>query len=254
MVSLNQQDADPRFREAIEEKLAPGENLLTWCEVFEVEFEAVHGELAQAFDLEVLSMMSWSFLALTNINLRTGTFRNDQITKARLFKAAEYQVVPILSSSNSLGIAQVISSNFLTSQARPQVDKALTAISGWRVGSQIGLLTVTLSNGALLDVASPFEELEEISIQLDLIRSGKLLIDNVQKSTEVVEQLAGLLKGGVISQAEFDAAKAGFIGATYEKRESFSSQLLQLHSLFKSGVLTESEFKQKKWSILSKND
>jgi hypothetical protein len=220
-----------------------------------VEFEAAYGELAQAFDVMLLSSFSWSFLALTNINLRQGTFRNEKVGKAGFFKPQEYRVVPEIASLSAYAHSQIITTHLLVADSEGQVNKALSeTLVDWRSDDQIGVLTVTLVNGAAMEVNSPYREIEEIATQLDLAKSGALLAANTAATADAAEQLASLLNDGILTQDEFDRAKAGFIGATLEVRETSAGQIRQLHSLYKSGVLSESEFNMKKWDILSKDE
>jgi hypothetical protein len=253
MLTLNYQPT-PGIEDAIRAKLSPGEQLITWCEVFQVEFEAAHGAMAEAWDLQLLSNMPWSFLALTNINLRQGTFRAEKVGKAGFFKAQEYRMVPNVASITAYAISQITTTHLLLADPEPQVNKALSGtIDGWRSNHEIGVLTISLVNGAVMEVNSPFREIEELATQLDLAKSGALLAANTAATADAAEQLAALLNDGILTQDEFDRAKAGFIGATLEVRETSAGQIRQLHSLFKSGVLTESEFNMKKWDILSKD-
>ena len=255
MLRLDHQPA-PGFEDAIRAKLSPGEQLIIWCDVFQVEFEAIHGELAQAWDLQVLSSMPWSFLALTNINIRQGTFRAEKVGKPGWFKAQQYQPVPDIASITAYAISQVTTSHLLVADPHPLVNKELSKMrfgtQSWHSGNEIGVLTVSLVNGAAMEVNSPYREIEELAGQLDLARSGALLAANAAATADVAEQLGALLNDGILTQDEFDRAKAGFIGATLEVRETSAGQIRQLHSLYTSGVLSESEFNLKKWSILSK--
>jgi hypothetical protein len=245
---------DPGFEDAIRAKLSPGEQLITWCEVFQVEFEAISSRSS----LERLSNMPWSFLALTNINLRQVTFRAEKVGKAGLFKAQQYQMVPNIASITAYAISQVTTTHLLVTDPLPLVGWKLRKMSfgtqSWCWGDEIGVLTVGLVNGATMEVNSPYREIEELATQLDLARSGALLAANTAATADAAEQLAALLNDGILTQDEFDRAKAGFIGATLEVRETSAGQIRQLHSLYKSGILSESEFNLKKWDILSKDE
>jgi hypothetical protein len=114
-------------------------------------------------------------------------------------------------------------------------------------------LTLTLTNGDLVEVASPFVEFEALVTNIDAAKSGALVVKNTTAAADALDQLVPLLNDGILTQEEFDRAKDGFLGATVEVRESSVGLLRQLHSLHKSGVLTESEFNLKKWDILSKD-
>jgi hypothetical protein len=115
-------------------------------------------------------------------------------------------------------------------------------------------LTLTLTSGDLIEVASPFDEFGALVTSIDAAKSGALVVKNTTAAADALDQLVPLLNDGILTQEEFDRAKDGFLGATVEVRESSVGLLRQLHSLHKSGVLTESEFNLKKWDILSKDE
>ncbi|MCX5971840.1 MAG: hypothetical protein NTV14_10145 [Coprothermobacterota bacterium] len=61
------------------------------------------------------------------------------------------------------------------------------------------------------------------------------------------------LKGlNILTEEEFQKAKALFLGKPSDKREEALMILKNLHGLYKAGVLSESEFNLKKWDILSR--
>ena len=75
--------------------------------------------------------------------------------------------------------------------------------------------------------------------------STPLLADEFKK-------LADLKSMNILTEDEFQRAKALFLGKPPDKREEALVILKNLHSLYKSGVLSESEFNMKKWDILSR--
>ena len=250
----------PGFEDAIRAKLSPGEQLITWCAVFKVFYQTVSIPSGIGDGSIVVDQvdMPWSFLALTNINLRQGTFRSEKVGKAGLFRAQQNEEVPDVASITAYAISQVTTTNFAIGEpGHAAINKVLSRMNfgtqSWRKGDEIGDLSFSLVNGVAEVVTSPYREIEEIATQLDLARSGALIAANTAATAGAAEQLAALLNDGILTQDEFDRAKAGFIGATLEVRETSAGQIRQLHSLYKSGVLTESEFNLKKWDILSKD-
>lgn len=75
-----------------------------------------------------------------------------------------------------------------------------------------------------------------------------------RKSTiaEELGQLLVLKEQGILTEEDWQKAKARFLGGLASKAEESASQIRKLHELYKSGILSESEFNMKKWDILSK--
>ncbi len=68
---------------------------------------------------------------------------------------------------------------------------------------------------------------------------------------EQIQSLLNLMNSGVITQQEFQRAKANIIGKPPSQVEEATKLLRNLHELYKGGALSESEYNLKKWDILS---
>ena len=247
------------YRDAIVSVLSPGEVLVAFadCLCIERSAPALSAEVEKGY---------WGFLALTNINIRQGTWvtpgsyfwGTTGIPTAEMESSTAYAIGDVVAASHSKGrrkgepllggpITQVLS------RTAKVVGKDFFLPRRQLVNSCLSL-SLTLTSGELIEVASPFVEFEALVTNIDAAKSGALIVDNTAAAANALDQLVPLLNDGILTQEEFDRAKDGFLGATVEVRESSVGLLRQLHSLHKSGVLSESEFNMKKWDILSKDE
>jgi hypothetical protein len=94
------------------------------------------------------------------------------------------------------------------------------------------------------------------------VETGDEAIEKLLRSLEPIpasgsialelEKLVGLVRIGAISHAEWQRAKALYLGQPKAKQEDSLARIQQLHGLYQSGALSESEFNMTKWDILSK--
>ncbi len=250
------------YRDAIVSVLSAGEVLVSFadCLSLETSWGGMYKENQKV-------KCHWGFLALTNINIRQGTWTkatsssrgtvNHPTTEIGSTKA--YGIDDIVTTSHSkaanksttYGRHVLLAVNGAVIRVMSTSRRAPQQRSSYPVESLF--LTLTLTSGDLIEVASPFDEFEALVTSIDAAKSGALVVKNTTVAADALDQLVPLLKDGILTQEEFDRAKDGFLGAAVEVRESSVGLLRQLHSLHKSGVLTESEFNLKKWDILSKD-
>ena len=254
----------PAFENAIRETLVQGEELISFANGW------VH-HLPQ----RGLEIFKWIYLALTNINVRFGQWASD-------FKS----VTPEAHPTEVWGLDQVVSyksekypygdyvrnerpdfpplnqypvqprfvdHNLLDAELRTGLKKKEMKKLAKRGELAIHTVQISLVNGDGDKIYSFFDEMSTLGRNIEEIKSGALLASQATKAADALGVLTPLLQEGVISQEEFDRAKAGFLGTTTEAQENSASQIRQLHSLYRDGVLTEGEFNMKKWDILSKN-
>jgi len=244
------------YRDAIVSVLSPGEVLVSFADCLSLERSS--GGL---YNENLKIKCHWGFLALTNINIRQGTW----ITESSAFWGTVDHPTPEIGSTTAYGIDDIVTASHSkggdksTSNGRVLlvvVNGTVTRTLKKQPVSRIDslFLTLTLTSGDLIEVASPFDEFGALVTSIDAAKSGALVVKNTTAAADALDQLVPLLNDGILTQEEFDRAKDGFLGATVEVRESSVGLLRQLHSLHKSGVLTESEFNLKKWDILSKDE
>ena len=263
------------FGEAIKRTLADGEDLVCFANAWQVsgrrEYPKVPDGSADTIFYE------WVYLALTNINVRIGSWRIEKTKTGLLTK--NISILPECLGVHQFGLAEVVSTSSYTwnqpkgikglfstgdpcpipvlMQSPPFVDypveRGLDKQKQHLAFDQIYFMRLTLSNSLEIEVASVFDALNNFGLNIDQRKSGGLLAKEASKAADALGVLTPLLQEGVISQEEFDRAKAGFLGTTTEAQENSASQIRQLHSLHKDGVLTAGEFNMKKWDILSKN-
>ena len=249
------------YRDAIVSVLSPAEVLVSFADC--LSQESSWGE------------PRWGILVLTNINIRQGTWATQASALDVLY--TNRRISAEIGSMKAIGIDDVV-----TASHSKGVDKSRSASNvvkntvDYSVGKMVGkqlwpyryfkyapapagrgealFLTLTLTSGDLIEVASPFVEFEALVTNIDAAKSGALVVKNTTAAADALDQLVPLLNDGILTQEEFDRAKDGFLGATVEVRESSVGLLRQLHSLHKSGVLSESEFNMKKWDVLSKDE
>ena len=259
------------YRDAIVSVLSPGEVLVSFadCLSLETSWGGLYNENPKV-------KCYWGFLALTNINIRQGTWapppsitrRTTLASPTGIGSTTAYGIDDVVLASHSKGVAKSkkaameilgMVDSVVTKTIGKQLWPRRTGLGGGRFPAPAGrgealFLTLTLTSGDLIEVASPFVEFEALVTNIDAAKSGALVVKNTTAAADALDQLVPLLNDGILTQEEFDRAKDGFLGATVEVRESSVGLLRQLHSLHKSGVLTESEFNLKKWDILSKDE
>ena len=70
-------------------------------------------------------------------------------------------------------------------------------------------------------------------------------------TADQLRKLAELVKEGILSEDDWEQAKAAYLGKPDDKRQEAVRLLRSLYDLTQHGALTESEFRQRKWDILS---
>lgn len=242
------------YRDAIVSRLSPGEQLVSFADCFEPMWWIPDDGSAWT-----CTGGTWYFLALTNINIRQGTWMFTQHKKG-IFKPITTAPIPEIHTMSAIALDDVVR----TTDSKMHINwmvarhmQPLLAGAGIELPNNSGPLCVqlelTLISGAGIEGFSPFVEIGQLVKDIDAAKSGALVVKNTTAAADALDQLVPLLNDGILTQEEFDRAKDGFLGATVEVRESSVGLLRQLHSLHKSGVLTESEFNLKKWDILSKD-
>ena len=255
------------YRDAIVSRLSPGEQLVSFADSFEPMMWIPHDGSAWT-----CTGGTWYFLALTNINIRQGTWVFTQHKEKGFFKSTTIAPTPEIHTMSAIALDDIVRTTDSRTGVSPMVAvHMLPLLNNDNVKEHIlnndnvkkhtttsfeiecVQLLLTLTNGDSIDIISPFVEINQLVKDIDAAKSGALVVKNTTAAADALDQLVPLLNDGILTQEEFDRAKAGFLGATVEVRESSVGLLRQLHSLHKSGVLTESEFNLKKWDILSKD-
>jgi len=243
------------YRDAIVSRLSPGEHLVSFADCFEPMWWIPDDGSAWT-----CTGGTWYFLALTNINIRQGTWVFTQHKEKGFFKPTTIAPTPEIHTMSAIALDNLVR----TTDSKMHIDwmvakhmQPLLAGAGIELpkygGPECVQLALTLTNGDSIDIISPFVEINQLVKDIDAAKSGALVVKNTTAAANALDQLVPLLNDGILTQEEFDRAKDGFLGATVEVRESSVGLLRQLHSLHKSGVLSESEFNMKKWDILSKD-
>jgi len=235
------------FRDAVVRSLPPGEVLSDVSECYTEEWAQVYSEFLKAWQ-PTFQGFAWMAIALTNLNVRLITWQQQQVKTGLLSRTN--QTIPAVQSNTAFALSQITSVGVSQFTPRKPPNKALTRIFGTDVGG-VSSLNVQGPGGGF-DVGSPFTEFFHLTQQLEAMRSGTLRAQQSGSVADAVERLAGLREDGLLSDDEFDRAKAGFVGIPVEVAESSASLIRQIYSLYQSGVLSESEFNMKKWDILSR--
>ena len=261
----------PEFENAIRETLVQGEELISFANGW-VHIDRVGFGLFFEYKRNPDRYFQWIYLALTNINIRSGQFASDKNSvKAEAYPTGVWgldQVVsyrtekyPYLDYSileqpkgNKFNIGRdYVDYSLLRAEHRTGIkQKEMKKLASKRELA-IHAVQISLANGDGDKIYSFFDEMSTLGRNIEEMKSGALLASQATKAADALGVLTPLLQEGIISQEEFDRAKAGFLGTTTKAQENSASQIRQLHSLHKDGVLTEGEFNMKKWDILSKN-
>jgi hypothetical protein len=262
------------YRDAIVSRLSPGEHLVSFADCFEPMWWIPDDGSASS-----CTGGTWYFLALTNINIRQGSWMFTQhieklynkknpftfLNPFTFFETPSETITPIpeIHSMSAIALHDIVRTTDFECFVDWRVSgKMITLIRDiWLtrpkndpyMNLEVVQLALTLTNGESINVISPFVEINQLVKDIDAAKSGALVVKNTTAAADALDQLVPLLNDGILTQEEFDRAKDGFLGATVEVRESSVGLLRQLHSLHKSGVLSESEFNLKKWDILSKD-
>jgi hypothetical protein len=220
--------------------LAPGEQLINVCTTYIANFASNGKNVTYQGSTK-------TELALTTINLRWFTWRTQQVKTG--FLAHADHLIPEIGTESSIALSKITTVKSSQGPLAREVDKAFNRLFGFKVGP-CTFFTVNWQGG-FLEVFSPFDAFPVLVKNMGLALSGSALSSNTHSVAEAIERLAALKNEGVLTDEEFDRAKAGFVGSSVEQVESSASLLRQLHALRQGGVLTESEFNVKKWDILS---
>jgi len=261
----------PEWENAIRETLVTGEELIS----FSNGWVHIDGAVPPGASSKRNTVaFQWTYLALTNINLRFGQWGYDhQSIWAEAFPTGAWgldQISTYKSSTFSWShyvkherpIANVLPMNPLGVEyiffGERRYGRSWGGFFKNRIGTSDKYLPVTalvigLINGDGACFYSFFDELSTVAKNLEEIKSGALLASQATKAADALGVLTPLLQEGIITQEEFDRAKAGFLGTTTEAQKNSAGQIRQLHSLYRDGILSEGEFNMKKWDILSKN-
>lgn len=103
---------------------------------------------------------------------------------------------------------------------------------------------------------TPFDELALMNdINAACARSPEIGVSKAASATiaDQIEKLARLREEDIITDDEFNSAKANMIGKSpaHTQVDEAAKLLRHLHALYVEGALTESEYNMKKWDILS---
>jgi hypothetical protein len=248
------------YRDAIVSRLSPGEQLVSFADCFEPMWWIPDNGSAWT-----CTGGTWYFLALTNINIRQGTWVFTQHIETKGFWKTKWEgqsitiaPTPAIRTMSAIALGDIVR----TTDSRIAIDHMIARqmhlflSKAMRQSPELECvqLALTLTNGDSINIGSPFVEINQLVKDIYAAKSGALVVKNTTAAADALDQLVPLLRDRILTQEEFDRAKDGFLGATVEVRESSVGLLRQLHSLHKSGVLTESEFNLKKWNILSKDE
>ena len=251
------------WRNAVCDRLAPGEELVALSDILSFSWYSDGWG-------EHLGDVGCGFMAVTNINLRFGQWK-EQVTKTGFLKR-EFAFLPEVQNMVTWNHGSVTSLSHTEHGVR---EHRFGAELQWKLGAldpsvyggstpdfnSMANMNFTWVNLQLSNRAgpeddgfffAPFKEFREVVSNFEALKAGTFLAANASSAANALDRLRPLLQDGIITQEEFDRAKDGFLGSPVETQSSAVDSLRQLHSLHNSGILTESEFNMKKWDILSK--
>lgn len=255
------------FIDGITRRLQPGEQLTTLAPVIRGEVNSVWNKSKDQFE-DVYSV-SHTFLALSSTSLRVITFGQEKVKRSNEGKNRLGKVINVVADVTS---AVTVPSEEINSMTQ----FSLNSISGvhyskgtikrdWLIPlTKSGEKSVKKksevvdlvfeSSGIMYNFFSLYEPLNDLSRNLDSFISGSVMSSNINRVEDALSRLAALVRDGAITQEEFEASKAGFIGRTEVTQESSLSAIRQLASLYSSGVVSEAEFKAKKFELLLRDN
>lgn len=113
---------------------------------------------------------------------------------------------------------------------------------------------VVASAASQIAVSCPAKERGAIPEARRVVDAGRARSrSQVGSVADEIEQLGRLAAEGLITADEFDRAKALFLGKPEPQQKDAMELLRNLHGLYRGGVLSESEFNMKKWEILERS-
>jgi len=196
----------------------------------------------------------WKGIALTNLNLRVFFWATEK-PRGLVSVVKQMATMPIMSPP-----APQIVSQLTFPLLRIQAHELSTIRNNfWALKHVLkvdagDLAVLRLScDSRTYEFVSPYTDFHGLAVKLDAAITGQQLGLQTAIAADSISKLAALRAEGILTDEEFDRAKAGLLGADVRMVETAASQLRQLYSLFKSGVLTDSEFRMKKWDILSRS-
>ena len=197
------------YRDAIVSVLSPGEVLVSFadCLSLETSWGGMYKENQKV-------KCHWGFLALTNINIRQGTW----IAESSAFWGTVDHPTPEIGSTTAYGIDDIVTASHSKGgdKSKPNhavavgtVDHTVTQTIGkqlWPRRTGLGggkfpapasrgealFLTLTLTSGDLIEVASPFDEFEALVTSIDAAKSGALVVKNTTAAANALDQLVPL--------------------------------------------------------------
>lgn len=230
------------FVDAIRRSLSPSETLAAQSQCYtEIWRERPNGT-PQFFGFE------WEHAALTNANLRFIKFQQRKVKTG--FLSSRIDMIPEVASMQVVPIPQIVAVE--VRQYTPARLPYRTLNRTFK-GDVAPVMQVILTTAAgQWSTSSPFLEFQALVNALQSTITGSTLAHQSTSMVDAVSKMAQLRDAGLLTDDEFDRAKAGFIGRNVEVAESSAALIRQLAQLRDAGVLTDAEFRIKKWDILSR--
>lgn len=244
---LHQNPLGEDLIESIRRSLAPGEQFIQAAEVFQEISQQYWNDFYKQWQ-NVLVGLTWQTLVLTNINIRFVQFEFVSVKTG--FLSSEMRATSKIVFNHAIPIDLIDALGISTVTPYQALRKSLKKALGEEPG-EITHMQFSFS-GSTYHYGSPFHEFASLAQNLQNARAGISLAKQSGSISEAIEKLSELYREGMLSEEEFERAKAGYVGSTIEVVESSASLIRQLYQLVQAGVLSEGEFRIKKHDILSR--
>lgn len=238
-------DIDPFFA-AIKAALPKGERIVVRLPAFDVDRKT---EITSNGRVRTtLVGLTPYTLVLTSLAVRS--FRFGVRHRREGWRRQSYQV-PTIVFTQDFPLSGISSTSLTSVRLDRQLAKMIAREYGMEDRPKVGYDLRLFSNRGE-SITTSLGGLPDFHRCLNDLRAGRMIATETSRAGAALSQLAKLREDGLINDAEFEAAKLGFLGAQPNEAAMALSSIRQLHEMRCSGALTEGVYRMAVGSALVK--